>query len=546
MEKLRFQEFANSNPAAHAIKDPLSRHWSRGEIASLANKLSRFLISVGAQHKSVMAIIAPNCAEFIAAYLAGTQIGMYVVPVNWHLSPTEVRHILENSAAKVVFAHPRLQAPVDAALAGSTDDAFIRISLGDGWGKFRGLDAVISQECGEALSNTQQGRPLLYTSATTGRPKGVLLPLEHAERALDLTITQRIAAGTRPEEHVLVCAAMLYHGAPLDCVIIALHMGHTIVLLETLDAESVLRAISSNRATMAYVVPSIFARLLALDSRTKAALSASSLKRVIHTGAACAAQIKRQMIDWWGPIFWEAYGAAEGSGTVASSTEWLANPGTVGRALPGTTLKILDDDGNELPSSHIGTIYLTRFTGERFEYLGDSEKTRSAYRGDFFTVGDLGFVDNHGFLYLTDRSTDVINVQGVKIYPSEIELTLAAHPAVAECAVLGVPDVATGEAVVAAVTLRERADRTRIKLALIRHLLKEVSLIKAPRHVFIVDALPRDACGKLQRRRLRDICMDKIREREAQAKLTQELSSQSSLTESDHPIPPSGNCDADF
>jgi long-chain acyl-CoA synthetase len=210
------------------------------------------------------------------------------------------------------------------------------------------------------------------------------------------------------------------------------------------------------------------------------------------------------MIEWWGPIIWELYGAVEGSGTIVDSNDWLQHPGTVGRPVPGSAIKILGDDGEELPPGSVGTIYLTRYLGDRFEYLHDREKTEAAHRGEFFTVGDVGYLDQEGFLFLCDRKIDMINVGGLKVYSAEVENVLTLHPQVVDCAVIGVPDEITGEAVVALVQIApDSPEVDALRADLSRFLLRHLSPLKMPRSYEFVSSLSRDATGKLRKRELR-------------------------------------------
>jgi long-chain acyl-CoA synthetase len=222
----------------------------------------------------------------------------------------------------------------------------------------------------------------------------------------------------------------------------------------------------------------------------------------------CPVEIKKRMIDWWGPVLTEAYGAAEGAGTVVDSADWLRYPGTVGRPIPGTRLRILSDSGEEVPVGAVGTVYMTRFSGDRFEYLGDPDKTRACQQGDFFTVGDVGYLNEEGFLFLCDRKIDMINLGGMKVYSAEIENVLASHPHVTDCAVFGIPDAATGEAIVAMVQASEGAPEERhFRASILESLGRELSAVKLPRYLELVSSLPRDDTGKLKKRLLREAWM---------------------------------------
>jgi long-chain acyl-CoA synthetase len=466
--------------------------------------LARALQARGIGAGSVMAIVAPNGAEFVAIFLAATQIGMYVVPINWKLTAPEIRYILQDCGATVLFANSRFRKVIDDAVSHRDSNLRIRISLGGVIPGFEGIEQYVHGCIADPIFAPVQGRVLSYTSATTGKPKGVRLPLHESERALDLSIALRIGAGTLPEVHVHLCASMLYHGAPLEGVIIALHMGHVVVLMDHIEPEEVLRAIDKYKVTIAYLVPSMFSKLLMLDVEVTGRYSVASLQKVLHVGAPCPVNIKRRMIEWWGPIFWEAYGATEGAGTVASSQDWLKYPGTVGKPMPGSHVRIVGENGLDVPSGVTGLVYFTRYSGDRFEYLNDRKKTEAAYLGDFLTVGDLGYLNSDGFLFLCDRAVDVINRSGAKIYPAELEGLIAGQPGVADCAVIGIPDVQFGEAILAVIQpALPSADRESLRRQIVRHLAKSVSIFKVPTHFALIERIPRDASGKVQKRLLR-------------------------------------------
>lgn len=501
----RFRYFAERHGDNDAIIDPDGTSWTRRQIADKVNMLSRALRDSGCTTGSVMALAAPNGADFIISYLAATQVGMYVVPINWHLAAPEIQYIIEDCGADVLVAHCRFRTAMQSVLQCMVTPPRSLISLGGVVPGFLRFEDFVCERSGDMLSDPVQGRVLSYTSATTGRPKGVSLPLKDADRVLDLSISARIAAGTLPEDHVHLCAAMLYHGAPLEGVIVSLHMGHVVVLMEQLEAEVLLAVIERYRVTMAYVVPSMFARLLTLSETARSRYSTSSLRKVLHAGAACPVDVKRRMIEWWGPILWEAYGATEGAGTAVGSEDWLKFPGTVGKPMPGTHLRIVDHDGNDVPRNTVGTIYLTRYSGDRFEYLNDDQKTRASYLGDHFTVGDLGYMNEDGFLFLKDRTIDVINVNGSKVYPAELENLIQAHPMVADCAVIGVSDSRFGEIIIAVICSRDpAATYGDLRRSLVRWLSASVSIAKIPRYFHVVEEIPRDASGKIQKKKLRE------------------------------------------
>lgn len=449
-------------------------------------------------------MLAPNCIEFLAVYLAATQIGLYVVPINWHLAPSELEYVLVNSGARALFTHERQSRLVRSLRPEATAALRVRLALGEIEG-FQTLDSLMSSHPEEPIPDPSVGRLLVYTSATTGRPKAISLPLSDAQIALDRTIAYHQSSGLDIEHEVHLCASTLYHIGPLDFVACALHMGHKVVLVEQWEPELLLRMIHEHRVTSTFMVPSMFVRLVKLPAATRARYDVTSLKLVVHSAAPCPTETKREMIQWWGPVLREGYGASEGVGTAVSSEEWLRYPGTVGRPIPGSRILILDDDGNEVPPGTPGQIYLTRYQGDRFEYKDDPEKTRAAYRGEFFTVGDIGYVNDEGYLFICDRKIDMIICSGTKIYPAEIEQVLVQHPKIADCAVFGIPDALLGESVKAVIQPLPGVEASTALTSEIKaYLSAHISATKIPRHIEYAETLPRDPNGKLYKRLLRD------------------------------------------
>jgi long-chain acyl-CoA synthetase len=333
-----------------------------------------------------------------------------------------------------------------------------------------------------------------------------MLPLQDAAVAFDRTARAHLACGIQPQHgNVHLCASMLYHAAPLEWSAMALHFGHPVVLVERWEPELLLRLIDQRRVTTTFMVPTMFVRLLKLPADVRGQYSTASLRYVGHAAAPCAVEVKRQLIDWWGPIIWESYGASEGSGTIVDSHDWLRYPGTVGRPFNGTKLKILDEEGHEVPPGTVGTIYLTRHTGDRFEYKGDPDKTRAAYRGELFTVGDMGYVNQQGYLFICDRKVDMILCGGINIYPAEIEQVLILHPQVADCMVVGIPDELSGEAIKAVVQPAPGVTPgPKLSLDILDFLTERLDTLKLPRRIEYAEQLPRDPNGKAHRRTLRE------------------------------------------
>lgn len=505
MNTICFQHFAQSEPDAAAVVDPRGAVFSRGHLYGASNQLARALRARGLRPGDSIGIIAPNCIEHLQAYFAATQIGLYVISLNWHLAPAELAYILTDAKVSALLVHERMGVAAGAALALCDPGPRVLLSIGPLPG-FAELQAVCAACPPDALSDAVPGRVLIYTSATTGRPKGIELPLSDAAEALARAIGMLIGCDIHPGSgNVHLCASMLYHAAPLDMATLALHMGHLVVLVDRWDAESLLRLIDTHGVTTTFMVPAMFVRMLKLPAEVRRRYSCRSLRFVAHSSAPCPAEIKRQMIDWWGPLIWESYGSSEGSGTIVDSHAWLRYPGTVGRPIPGSTIKILDPAGKEVPAGVPGAIYLSRYTGDRFAYRGDAQKTRLAYREELFTVGDVGYLNEEGYLFMCDRAIDMIISGGMNIYPAEIERALIQHPAVEDCAVYGVPDELLGEAVSAAVQVRDGvAAGASLTLELLDFLGERISAGKLPRRIDYRTALPRDPNGKIFKRLLRE------------------------------------------
>jgi long-chain acyl-CoA synthetase len=504
MKEMGFAHFSQTDPRAVAVVDGRDVPWSRGEIFASANRLSRALRVAGLGSGEVIAVVAPNSLEFIVAYLAATQIGLYVVAVNWHLAPAEIGYILRDSAPRALIAHERFTSSLRAILEQEKCDIPLRIATGNAHGFVPVQEFVAGQPEGP-LEEPIVGRAMVYTSATSGLPKAVQLSLDDAAQALERTIKLHVRVGIELGlGNVHLCASMLYHAGPLEATMIALHMGHVVVLVDRWDPERLLRAIDKYHVTTTAMAPAMFVRMLKLPEQVRRKYSVASLRRVVHTGAPCSVEVKRRMIAWWGPVLWDTYGAAEGAGTIVSSEEWMRYPGTVGRPIPGSEIRILDDQGEGVPCGEIGTIYLTRYAGDRFEYRGDPEKTRACHRGRFFTVGDLGYVNEDGYLFICDRKIDMILCGGANIYPAEIERVLVCHESVADCAVIGIPDPSLGEVPKAFVQLLPGLDASsHTKADILQLLSTHLSSAKLPREIEFVPDLPRSPNGKLYKRLLR-------------------------------------------
>jgi long-chain acyl-CoA synthetase len=345
-----------------------------------------------------------------------------------------------------------------------------------------------------------------YTSGTTGKPKGIkrdLIPMDPDAMA-GLQAGHLARFGITPGgDGVHLCTSPMYHTAPLAFSWFALHFEHTVVLMDRWDPERALELIEKHRVTTTHMVPTQFHRLLQLPVETRRKYDCSSLKNVLHAAAPCPVEVKRRMLEWWGPVIYEYYGATEGGGTLVTPQEWLERPGTVGKAWEGAAIRVLDDEGKDRPPGEPGTVYLKLL--QDFAYKGDEQKTRSNRIGNFFTVGDVGYLDADGYLFLCDRKIDMIISGGVNIYPAEIEAVLLSHPRVGDAAVFGIPDEDWGEQVKAVV---EPAPGATAGETLAREILAwcetRLAKYKCPRSIDFTNAMPRDPNGKLYKRKLRD------------------------------------------
>jgi long-chain acyl-CoA synthetase len=497
---------ARDDPKRTAVIDPDGSAVSYGELAAAADRYGRGLQSLGLAKGDVVAVLLPNSADLLALFFATLETGLYIVPVNWHLVGPEIAYLLSDSGAKAFIAHERFADSAQAAADEAGLPPAARFAVGDiaGFGPLAGLGA---DEPATRPDHRTLGAPMVYTSGTTGRPKGVQRPLTGGDPDQPPAAGQWFLGifGIRPfDDHVHICCSPLYHTAVLNFTTLAIQLGHPAVLMDGFDAGRMLELIAAHRVTYSHMVPTQFRRLLALPDDVRARHDVSSLRAMIHGAAPCPPEIKRRMIEWWGPVVIDYYAATEGGGTMISAAEWLERPGSVGRPWPGSTVRILDDDGGEVATGGTGLVYMQMGTSD-FEYHHDAEKTRQARVGKLFTLGDIGYLDADGYLYLCDRKADMIISGGVNVYPAEIEGELAAHPDVADVAVFGIPHPDWGEEIKAVVqpaegvpaddALRERLlEFTRARLA----------RFKVPRSIDFATELPRDDNGKLYKRKLRD------------------------------------------
>ncbi|SPM30590.1 Acyl-CoA synthetase (AMP-forming)/AMP-acid ligase II, partial [Mycobacterium terramassiliense] len=472
-----------------------------GQLEEDSVRLAHVLYDAGLRPGDVVALLSDNDLRVFEVYWAALRSGLYITAINHHLSPQEIAYIVNDSGARALVVSSA-KADLAAAVVESSPNVGLRLAFGDDLPGYRRYSEALAGASAVPFDYQPHGAAMLYSSGTTGRPKGVRPQLpagqiwEGGDPMLDL-LGGRF--GLRPDT-VYLSPAPLYHAAPLRWSTGVQAYGGTVVVVKKFDAEGCLRAIEEHRVTHAQFVPTMFVRMLKLPNEIRARYDTSCLTMAVHAAAPCPIEVKNQMIDWWGPILVEYYGATEGNGfTVTDSATWLRKPGTVGKPVIGL-LHICDDDGNELTAGKVGNIYFER-DRQIFTYHNDPDKTRAAQHPlhpNWTTLGDVGFVDDDGYLFLTDRKDFMIISGGVNIYPQETENVLALHPAVFDVAVLGIPDSEMGESVAAFVQPAAGTTPT-AELAdeLIGFVKDRIASYKAPRTVRFVDNLPRSEAGKL-------------------------------------------------
>jgi long-chain acyl-CoA synthetase len=504
MGDLGFWRHAAAHPDHLALVGPDGTELTSGELLARANKAANGLRALGLTNGDTVALLLPNSIELYEIYLGALQVGLYVTPINFHLVGPEVAYILGDSDAKVFVAHERFAQVAKAAAeeAGFPAEASFSVSTIDG---FRPLAELTEGQPDTEPEGRTTGAAMHYTSGTTGRPKGVkrgLFEIDPSDMGELLTYLPTLFGITEPD-HVHLVVSPLYHTAVLMWSGNAFHMGHTVVLMDKWLPEETLRLIERYGVTYSHMVPTQFVRLLDLPEETRAKYDMSSLRNMVHGAAPCPHEIKRRMIEWWGDTIQEYYAATEGGGTVISAKEWLDRPGSVGLPWPGSEIRIYDDDRNQLGPNQIGTVYMSLMAD--FEYKGDRAKTDANRVDGFFTVGDLGELDEDGYLFLRDRKADMIISGGANIYPAEIEGELIDHPAIQDVAVFGIPDADWGEQIKAVVELHEGFEPSDETAAdIIQWAGTRMGKFKLPKSIDFVDELPREPNGKLIKRKLRD------------------------------------------
>jgi long-chain acyl-CoA synthetase len=467
-------------------------------------RLARLLRRRGLAAGAHLAVLLDNHSRYLEVCWAAQRAGLLYTPINWHLGVEEAAYIVEDCGATALVSSGRFRELLEQ-MAPHLDAVLTRLAVDGDVPGFEGYDDAIADESPAPPEDQVEGAYMFYSSGTTGRPKGILPELTGSPFGTGNMFDQMVRGlyGFRPGM-VYLCPAPLYHAAPLGWSMAAQRVGGTVVVMERFDAEAALRAIERYGVTHAQFVPTHFVRMLKLDDDVRGRYDLSSLEVAVHAAAPCPVEVKQQMLAWWGPIIHEYYSGSEGAGFCAvGADEWLQRPGTVGKPLLGA-VHVTDDDGRELPSGEVGQLWFeSEFT---FEYHNDPEKTAGAYndRG-WSTLGDVGYVDDDGYVFLTDRVSHMIISGGVNIYPREIEDALVLHPGVTDIGVIGVPDAEMGESVLAVVQPADpEVDTDALAAELHAFCRARLAGFKCPRHFRFADDLPRLPTGKLLKRRLRE------------------------------------------
>jgi fatty-acyl-CoA synthase len=478
------------------------------ELDERSNRLAQLMWDAGLRPGDGIAILLENHPRYFEGVWAGLRSGLYVTTINRYLTADEASYIITDSGAKMLLTS-RAMAEMATSVAPMVPGASIRLMIDGGVEGFDSYEQAVAAFPAEPLDHQPRGEFMLYSSGTTGRPKGI-------KRALSGLGVDEDGGAVVPllqnlfgfdEQSRYLSPAPLYHSAPLGFSTAAQSLGSTTVIMERFDPTDAIRFLGQYGITHSQWVPTMFTRMLKLDKSQRDKLHAPAHRVAVHAAAPCPVEVKRQMLDWWGPILYEYYAGTEINGFVFCDPEqWLSHPGTVGQPILGV-VHICDDEGGELPTGEPGTIYFEREVMP-FAYHNDPDKTRSAQHPDhpnWSTLGDVGYVDDEGYLYLTDRKSFMIISGGVNIYPQEIEDAMVMHPKIADVAVFGVPNAEMGEEVKAVVQLVDGVEATpSLADELLTWTRDRIARYKAPRSIDFTDELPRLPTGKLYKRILRD------------------------------------------
>jgi acyl-CoA synthetase (AMP-forming)/AMP-acid ligase II len=477
---------------------------SYGELDERSKRVARLLWSRGLRPGDHIAILLENHPRYFEVFWGAQRAGLYTTPINWHLKSEEAGYIIDDCGATALITSAAME-DIARGLEPHLGRVAIRLMIDGVVNGYDAYESAIACFPAESLDEELEGNFMFYSSGTTGRPKGIKSALSGepfgSGGGTIVALIQHMYHFS--SDTTYLCPAPLYHAAPLGWSTAAQRLGATVIVMERFDPATALALIEYHRVTHAQFVPTHFVRMLKLSEQERRAYDLSSLEVVVHAAAPCPIEVKRQMIDWLGPIVYEYYAGSEGNGFCALDTrQWLDHPGSVGVPLIGK-IEILDEDGKQVPTGEVGQVWFD--SDLRFEYHNDPDKTSETFndRG-WSTLGDVGYLDKDGYLYLTDRATHMIISGGVNIYPQEVENLLVLHPAVADVAVIGVPNSDLGEEVKAVVLPVDGASPgPKLEADLVRYARAHLAHYKCPRSVDFVDQLPRMPTGKLLKRELR-------------------------------------------
>ncbi len=499
LQGMQLAVWADLQPDAVCVVDPDGKEHSFAAVNARANRLVRLLRARGLTAGDSVALVCSNRVEFVEVLAATLRGGLRLTPVNWHLTTDEIGYILRDCEARAVIGEARVKGLAEAV--STAPGAEVRLAIGGAVEGFEPYEAAMAPFDGSDIADPVLGNGMMYTSGTTGRPKGVHRPVP-----VVTPYATFLMRGYVPGQSVQMCAGPAYHAAPLAFdVRAAMAGGATLVFIDRWDSEQVLKTISTRTVTHFHLVPIMFQRLLGLPDEVKTRHPIDHVRFIIHGAAPCPPEVKRAMIDWFGPVLTEYYAGSEGgAGFLIDSHEWLRKPGSVGKRPVLLGVRILDEAGNDLPNGQAGAIYQQMPPGGGFTYFKDETKTSASRVGDYFTMGDVGYFDEDDYLFLTGRNAETIISGGVNIYPQEIDNELVKHAAVADSATIGAPHDEWGEQVKAVILLKpghepspELADEI---LAFARAGLPG---FKVPKSLDFVADLPRSEAGKIQRNKVR-------------------------------------------
>ncbi len=481
-------ELVGRAPTDEALRDA-RRRVTWGELEARTNAVGHGLEALGARPGDHVALVAGNRAEFVEVLLGALRAGMVVTPVKTTWTGSEIAYVARDADSAVVATD------LDTGRSAAASSGRRVLDLGPGF------EAWLAEQWDTPLPRDRAGWRMSYTSGTTGRPKGVARTREPT-----MPFAESFPASARwaellglPADAPHLAVSRLFHGAPLTFALAALAAGAPMRILDGWDPAAALTTLGDGVGSSSWV-PSQFRAVLGLPEESRAAFDPSRLRMIVHGGEPCPPELKRRMIAWWGPILTEYYGCSEGGLTLCTSAEWLERPGTVGRSMiEGQRLRVLDDDGHDLPPGEVGRVFFDFGEGRAFHYRNDPEKTADVYVGNAFTAGDVGWLDEDGYLFITGRTSEVIVSGGVNVYPAEIEAALSDVAGIADLAVVAAPDELRGERPVACVQLADDADPDGVRAAVELRAREVLGREKQPRGVELVEEIPRDPTGKLLR-----------------------------------------------